>query len=210
MRKATTKLAPISHQQFASQSTKELAVLRAIVVREACLDYTLELATGFVPPTPPTDLLQALLQLRLASIDVVEAIALWRRILVRPMPFVWRGTNYLLRMVHDTDFVAKSSQVAAALGVALRRRNPFCTVPGLDMKQRVRDASTASDLVLVIDPTETNIALRLHRAELLILLESEGQVTDERSKDERGGQLAQKEAEEVSRRRFGGLQHEVP
>ncbi|KDO31335.1 hypothetical protein SPRG_03952 [Saprolegnia parasitica CBS 223.65] len=210
MRKATTKLAPISHQQFASQSSEELAVLRAIVVREGCLDYTLELTTGFVPPTPPADLLQALLQLRLASIEVVEAIALWLRILVRPMPFLWRGTNYLLRMVHDTDFVAKSSQVAAALGVALRRRNPFCTAPGLDMKHRVRDVSTASDLVHVIDPSETNVALRLHRAELLVLLESDGHMVDNRATDERWCQLAKQEAEEVSRRRFGGLQHEVP
>ncbi|OQR98469.1 hypothetical protein ACHHYP_08590 [Achlya hypogyna] len=196
----------ISHQQFASQSAEELAVLRAIVVREACLDYLLSLAVTF--PTPPADLLRALLQLRTASLDVVEAIALWRRILVRPMPFVWRGANYLLRLAHDGDFLAKSSQVAAALGCPLRRHNPFCTVPGLDMRHRARDVALAADLVLVIDTAEPSLPLRLHRAELLVLLEEEEHpiAAPGAAKDARWGLLVQREAEEVNRRRFG-LEH---
>ncbi|OQR95537.1 hypothetical protein THRCLA_22121 [Thraustotheca clavata] len=207
--RAKTNGTTISYQQFESQSAEEVVVLRAIVVREACLDFALQLACEFTAPA--LDMLHALIQLRMASLDVVEAIALWRRILVRPMPFLWRGHNYLLRMAHDSDFLTKSSLATSALGMTIKRHNPFLTVPGLDMRHRIRDIALASDVALVIDVAEPSLPLRIHRAELLILLEEEERAGNEIvvKKDARWSLMVQREAEEINRMRFG-LNHKVP
>lgn len=51
------------------------------------------------------DLISLLDLVRSATVDVAEAIQSWRRVQGHPKPFTWRGTNYLLKLPVDLDFL---------------------------------------------------------------------------------------------------------
>jgi hypothetical protein len=102
--------------------------LRAISEREYHLSRLHALLLSAIGPVPvdPVDLpayatllstvrsasAQELQALRLASVDVVEAIVRWRRRRRRPFePFVWRSHNYLLKMLLDVFFLGLASTV---------------------------------------------------------------------------------------------------
>ena len=106
----------------------ESVALRAISEREyhlSRLHALLQSAIGPVPADPGdfpayapllstvrSETAQELQALRLASVDVVEAIVRWRRRRRRPFePFVWRSHNYLLKMLLDVFFLGLASTV---------------------------------------------------------------------------------------------------
>lgn len=108
--------------------TLESVALRAISEREYHLSRLHALLLSAIGPVPvdPVDLpayatllstvrsasAQELQALRLASVDVVEAIVRWRRRRRRPFePFVWRSHNYLLKMLLDVFFLGLASTV---------------------------------------------------------------------------------------------------
>lgn len=71
-------------------------------------------------------LLSLMVQLRDATLAVVETIVAWRAALVEAegeasgaaqAPFVVRGGNYLVTMLHDLDFLADVAPLVAALGL---------------------------------------------------------------------------------------------
>ena len=37
-------------------------------------------------------------QVRVATVEVIEAIAKWRRLQLQPTPFLWNGLNYMLKV----------------------------------------------------------------------------------------------------------------
>ena len=47
-----------------------------------------------------------LFALRETSLAVIEAIERWRAALWKPLPFVWRDTNYLLKMRDDLTWMS--------------------------------------------------------------------------------------------------------
>ncbi|KAF0752842.1 hypothetical protein AaE_005892 [Aphanomyces astaci] len=164
---------------------------------ELSLDQLLDVTTSF--EASPADILSCVLRVRDTSVAVVEAVATWRSFMVRPVPFLWRGVNYVHRMASDGDFVSKSTALHHALGFKLKRRNPFCTVPGLDAPwmQIPRDDPSAAGLT----------GDRLHKAAMCIL-EEEGRMGGPYkppSTDARWAFMVQREAEHVTQLRFGKL-----
>ena len=45
--------------------------------------------------------------LRVATVDVIEAIQEWRRPQKGAHPFIWNGIDYLLKIPSDLDFLQK-------------------------------------------------------------------------------------------------------
>jgi len=111
-----------------------------------------------------TFIVDLLVQTRASSLAVVRAVVDWRNTLTRKLiqrlyksskvtamndlskksqndialarcePFVWNGINYLLKMCHDTDFLAGTQPLVQALGVREDNmiHNPLMMPDGLD------------------------------------------------------------------------------
>lgn len=224
----------ISYQRNVGvQPAEDLAVLRAIVAREAALDDVLDLCCSFdedtseknssiespPPPAASEELLEQLLRMRELSIEVVERIAGWRRRMVRHLPFEWRRVNYLLKMASDIDFVSKSRIATAALGgTRLVRRNPFATIGGLDNSMRMLwefELPEAEDIPVLLDAAafgeaarELDQPTRIRLCERLILYEEEcfGRYpASGASSDHRLKSLVKREAEFAAKSRFGAV-----
>ena len=103
----------------------ELEVLKAILLREGYLHRIAEVAgTKEAAKTVPTALPDLLDLCRIATVEVVEAVASWRSAQRQPLPFDWNGINYLLKIPSDLDFLAANRPLVAWLGFDLAR-NPF-------------------------------------------------------------------------------------
>ncbi|KAG3191260.1 hypothetical protein PC128_g11018 [Phytophthora cactorum] len=91
--------------------------------------------TGFqVPEGKEIHVLGDLLLLtRAASVDVVENIQEWRKIVHEgiPRPYIYDQENYLLRMCEDLDFLDRVGDLVEWLGFRLLR-NPFIVDKALD------------------------------------------------------------------------------
>ena len=117
----------------------ELEVLKTILLREGYLKRLQHSARRRGGQTAlRADVIDLLDLLRTSTVEVVEAIAKWRRTLVKPYPFVWNGINYLLKVPSDLDILAKVPEIASWLGFSLAR-NPFVVPVGLDDRPRTSD-----------------------------------------------------------------------
>eukprot|EP00520_Triparma_pacifica_P008455 CAMPEP_0118666812 /NCGR_PEP_ID=MMETSP0785-20121206/19428_1 /TAXON_ID=91992 /ORGANISM="Bolidomonas pacifica, Strain CCMP 1866" /LENGTH=2849 /DNA_ID=CAMNT_0006561175 /DNA_START=172 /DNA_END=8724 /DNA_ORIENTATION=+ len=110
----------------------ELSVLKAVLLREGYLRRLVELGKESSHTLSPGlgDLLDII---RISSVEVVEAIAEWRKGLTKPVPFMWNGINYLVKMPSDLDFLNLVKPLTSWLGFSMER-NPF-VIP-LPMEQR--------------------------------------------------------------------------
>ena len=110
----------------------ELNVLKAVLLREGYLRRLVELGKEATHTLSPGlgDLLDII---RISSVEVVEAIAEWRKGLAKPVPFMWNGINYLVKMPSDLDFLNHVKPLTSWLGFPMER-NPF-VIP-LPMEQR--------------------------------------------------------------------------
>jgi hypothetical protein len=201
----------ISFEQV--QSEEELIVLRSIVAREECMDHLLKLACSF-EEDPSVEILETILKLRHCSLDVIDAIAHWRRRMAQPKPFVWRETNYLLRMASDLDFIGKSEAIIEAMdGFRLCKRNPFSTMGGLDQSFNTYwelDMPPAEDIGMLLDSSSfvssvsVDFPYRIRLAEWLIHLEEKthGRFSFKQN-EPRMKILQQKQAEHTAKMRFG-------
>jgi len=123
---------------------QELEVLKAILLREGYLHRIAETAASKeATKTVPTALPDLLDLCRIATVEVVEAIAKWRQ--AQPgkstLPFDWNGINYLLKIPSDLDFLAENRPLVAWLGFEVTR-NPFI-VP-LPLEHGAKQALKAS------------------------------------------------------------------
>lgn len=115
-----------------TDSGEELEILKCILVREGYLQRLLHASTGGkVAGSHLGDTIDLLDLLRVASIDVVEAISSWRRRLQTQEPYRWNQLNYLLKMPSDLDFLQKHQALVQWLGFTLER-NPFILPLNLD------------------------------------------------------------------------------
>jgi hypothetical protein len=135
------------------QPSTELDVLKCILLRETYITRLTAMTdalrkqqqlhskrrsqTAVVAPTAalPSALLDLLDLLRVASVDVIEAITLWRLAQQNPYPtpaFMWNGANYLLKMKSDTDFLAACKPLKAWLGFSAVQ-NPFLIPHDVDI-----------------------------------------------------------------------------
>jgi len=110
----------------------ELTVLKAVLLREGYLRRLVELGKESTHTLSPGlgDLLDII---RISSVEVVEAITDWRKGLTKPVPFMWNGINYLVKMPSDLDFLNHVKPLTSWLGFSMER-NPF-VIP-LPMEQR--------------------------------------------------------------------------
>ncbi|GAB9466182.1 hypothetical protein Gpo141_00003563 [Globisporangium polare] len=117
------------------QSIEELVLLKEVTMREGLLRKLTNLVKSATQDQDfgverGNELLHLLLQLRDASVQVVQAVAHWH-VSLRPGPctFCYDGKNYLLKMVSDLNFLAKTKSLGQILGVnpARMKQNPFMT-----------------------------------------------------------------------------------
>jgi len=101
----------------------ELNVLKSVLLREGYLRRLSSMSAASTHVLQPGlgDLLDIL---RIASVEVVENIAEWRKGLTKPTPFMWNGINYLVKMPSDLDFLNKLKPLTKWLGFSMER-NPF-------------------------------------------------------------------------------------
>ncbi|EGZ04398.1 hypothetical protein PHYSODRAFT_320408 [Phytophthora sojae] len=189
-------------------SEEELAVLRAIVAREAGLVELLRCCCAF-EDDQSVELLEALIRVRELSLATVDAVAGWRRRMIQIRPFLWRDVNYVLKMTCDLDFVSKSQLATAAMdGVRLPRRNPFSTIGGLDNSMRVFwaiEMPQEEDLSVLLD--SASFAPRRRACFLLYEEQRYGKFSRaQAAADHRLKELVQKEAEFASKARFGAVE----
>eukprot|EP01062_Namystynia_karyoxenos_P023598 TRINITY_DN19134_c0_g1_i1.p1 TRINITY_DN19134_c0_g1~~TRINITY_DN19134_c0_g1_i1.p1 ORF type:complete len:350 (+),score=131.11 TRINITY_DN19134_c0_g1_i1:76-1050(+) len=87
-----------------------------------CYDYAAgQLSTLEVQ----TRVLQLLYTLQQATLKVVEGIAEWRQPLTRPYPFMWKGINYISKIVADSHFL-DSCELSRVLPMAVAQ-HPLCS-----------------------------------------------------------------------------------
>lgn len=123
----------VSSAECDAQSIEELVLLKEVTMREGLLRKLTNLVKSAAQEQDfgverGNELLHLLLQLRDASVQVVQAVAHWHASL-RPGPctFCFDGKNYLLKMVSDLNFLAKTKSLGQILGVNPTRmkQNPF-------------------------------------------------------------------------------------
>ncbi|TMW55856.1 hypothetical protein Poli38472_008504 [Pythium oligandrum] len=150
---ASAQLGPsvFSHER-PSTSLNDLEIVRLIVEREGCIEALAQLLTTHSRATrvkhrnqrdisaaatlaaAPMVLQSLLDQLRGVSVQIVEQIEKWREFNGMQV-FQWRSLNYLLKMIHDIDFLAAHSASIAPLDIFKTlqlERNPFLASLHLD------------------------------------------------------------------------------
>ena len=142
------------------QSPEELELIKSILARS---EYLSRFRTE-VCDLSVTDLRARLSHIRKLSIVVVELVQEWRKPFLRPYPFVWKGTNVLLKMAVELDFVHFARPVSADLGFSMLR-NPFATEKALDQR-----TMAATDSKSIVEELDTDIA-RLRKAVSILLTE---------------------------------------
>ncbi|RQM19872.1 hypothetical protein B5M09_006231 [Aphanomyces astaci] len=90
---------------YNSSSWPELEVLKAIILREDYLTRLLDMSKRESQYTLVGSMANTLDLIRLTTVEVVEAIAAWRKLQPKHMPFKWNGVNYLLKVPSDLDFM---------------------------------------------------------------------------------------------------------
>lgn len=204
------------------QSLEEMKVLRAIVAREQGLDRLLECCCSFEKDRT-VELLETMLQVRMLSLDTIDAIAGWRRRMIKIQPFLWRKVNYVLKMACDLDFLSRSHQCIVAMdGIRLIKRNPLTTIGGLDQNMTMLwqyELPEEGDLSVLLDSASfvssgvtMDVASRIRLAEWFIVLEERryGKLSMAQidSVDHRSKELIKREADFASKARFGLAQRD--
>ncbi|CAM9445830.1 unnamed protein product, partial [Ectocarpus sp. 13 AM-2016] len=115
--------------------SSELEVLKCIMLREGYLARVTRLAEGMQrrskrsygrPEALPPGMVDLLDLLRIATLETIEAISLWRlsQVAPTPAPFEWNGRNYLMKMLQDCDFLDRVEALRKWLGFPISG-NPF-------------------------------------------------------------------------------------
>lgn len=101
----------------------ELEVLKAVMAREAYLERLQRQAKGMTKRFQD-EVADTLDLLRVASVEVVEAVIAWREVCGPEAVFQWNSVNYLLKMPSDLDYLENHKVIRKWLGFPLKR-NPF-------------------------------------------------------------------------------------
>ena len=107
------------------ESACELEVIKAIMNREGYLNRLQSVARSVKKKIKP-ELPDLIDFVRAASLDVVLAVVKWRDSKRDSAAvFMWNGSNYLLRMTTDLDYLADYRAIRKWMGFNLLH-NPFC------------------------------------------------------------------------------------
>ncbi|KAF0696771.1 Aste57867_12492 [Aphanomyces stellatus] len=131
-----------SSSASAATSALEMAAVRTIIEREACLEALAQLATEFANPVSkarPWTLVRNLTrQYRRASVAAVEAIRKWEE--AAKERFLWKQTKYLCKMTGDCIFFATATEMLRDLNFTLEK-NPLLAPVTLDDAETVHGAA---------------------------------------------------------------------
>jgi hypothetical protein len=110
----------------------ELRVLKYIMIREGLimsLTHACEKLVKLsdrdmeVPNDLKTEILDGLSQIRDATVDLLEIICMWRlsspdNRADMPLPFIWEGQNYVLKIVSDLNFMGNLEPLVTLLNIS--------------------------------------------------------------------------------------------
>lgn len=182
------------HHEGTSYSL-EIKIIKLILLRQSLLmtlrhmcDYLNERSLASSEPQPllkdeGEKIIQLLKKLRDYTVDLLELVQLWRQSSQSdsraPLPFVWEGENYLLKVMIDLDFIADTPALVAALNIGVDRylTNPLMLPntlnegdPTADIRERAAFDAGGDTAGQLFDER-----LRIRKAELLLMREIEHQ-----------------------------------
>lgn len=131
---------------------QELEALKSIILREGYLQRLETTVNDWLSSGGdiPDDVGSLLDLIRMATVEVVEALLKWRLSTGGSAPFLWNGFNYLLKIPSDLDTLDLLSSLRRWVGFSLQR-NPFVLPLPLDFQRAKtsidapRDATTGDD-----------------------------------------------------------------
>ncbi|CAK4810797.1 unnamed protein product [Aphanomyces euteiches] len=129
----------------------ELDVLKAIILREDYISRLAELSRSESPYAVVGSMANTLDLIRLTTVEVVEAIATWRKRQTKHMPFKWNGINYLVKIPSDLDFLEECDVMRRWLGFSMTR-NPFVMPENLDARSVVFEPGRPTSPSVDSDP----------------------------------------------------------
>ena len=92
-----------------------------------------------------------------------------------PVPFIWKGTNYLIKLIHDLNFITENKAFVASLGLPLNKliHNPLMLPNNLHDKPSFMDPTEMAcfDAGGRREGSIFEERLRLRRAEIVLRLE---------------------------------------
>ena len=196
----------------------ELKVLKLLLRRENLLlliaahaDKLVEVDNmkGIKTVTLPkrTEILDLLTRTREITVELIEAICMWRisahAVHPVPMPFLWKQSSYLLKIVYDLDFMGNTQPLYESLNIPREKlfNNPLMLPNTLrEVKEWIApeesakaDASGKTDSEFYVE------RLRLRKAERILLQElqyeyehyNDDDVGDSKVKEMRSNQMVE-------------------
>lgn len=174
----------------------ELQCLKCVLIREGYLNRLYALSfrlqqgeADLLRTADGSGLLDSLVQVRSVSLDLVELIDQWRSTIEgeeMPTAFVWKGTNYLLKMTTDLDFLGMIKPLVHVLGIDPKkmRTNPFMSSLTLvELQEQEENEPQVSD-----SPRSPEQS-RVRNAELVLVRESSFDDNDNAAVAEQRGQV---------------------
>jgi hypothetical protein len=126
----------------------EVAIVKFIMIRETQLMKLSHLCTASANNRDDsnTKILDAMVPLRNATLNVIEAVIAWRESYHSydpgsPPVYIWQGNNYLLKMVNDLDFLGENRKFLHSINVFPEKMhsNPLMLSNNLEEVTQVMD-----------------------------------------------------------------------
>jgi disulfide oxidoreductase YuzD len=114
-------------------SAMEIEIIQKVVVRENMLLDLHKLVENNSDATAcMAEVMELVKAVRWQTVDVVEDVRHWRSKLLSPMPFLYRGVNYLLKIATDLDFLDSYDEIVERYCFEFRY-NPFAYKGGSEI-----------------------------------------------------------------------------
>jgi hypothetical protein len=158
----------------------ETEILQSITIRERLLsELTKIVNSGSDISSLFSEIVEMVKAVRFETVDLIESIARWKSQQVTGRPFLFKGVNYLLKIMSDLDFLDNYDDVVERFGfefksnpLAYKGGGSIISIEGTTL--RIKDPDNYLQGVLksyydgaynVVDGTEV---VRLHNAEKVI------------------------------------------
>jgi hypothetical protein len=158
----------------------ETEILQTIIIRERLLSELMKIInSGSDISSLLSEVVEMVKAVRFETVDVIESIARWKSQQAIGRPFLFKGVNYLLKMMSDLDFLDNYDDIIERFGFEFRS-NPLAYKGGGNIISvqgsafRIKDADNYLQGLLksyydgpikAVDGTEV---VRLHNAEKVI------------------------------------------
>jgi hypothetical protein len=178
----TTKAA--AKAQHTPNSAMEIEIIQKIVVRENMLLDLHKLVENNSDVTAcmseVTELIKAV---RWQTVEIIEDIRHWRSSLMSPMPFLFRGVNYLLKVATDFDFLDSYDEIIERYCFEFRY-NPLAYRQGGDSQSYIVGPMTTLSTIITRKPPPPltaffNSKMSIDGIELFRLKNCEKDIQDE-------------------------------